>query len=147
MGLGKSKHKIASGIICIIIGLVFLVLDLFPIYQSNTSGNWPKISGTVSKNFSPGFLHLRRHVTFRYRIGAKNYESTQMMPSNFWSVGLREGSVVPVRYCPDKPESALVDHPQDWGYVFLACWNSIWLIAGASFLFDLKTTKVTIPRA
>jgi Protein of unknown function (DUF3592) len=138
MELKKSKKLIATGIILIVVGLCLIGFDLFPIYQFRSSASWPKITGIVSDISTFGIVHFRHTVTFMYRVGSKNYQSWQIIPNDSWANGLRKNSLIPIRYASDKPESALIDHPNDWGYVFLACWNSIWLIGGALLICRSK---------
>lgn len=127
----------------VLVGLIMVGNDLFPIYQFKASDNWPKVSGTIMGNSAYGLMRIRRCVGFAYRVGSKSYQCTQMMPSDSWTKGLTEGTAVQVRHRLDKPESALIDHFQVWDYLFLACWNSLWIVFGGWLLYQAKHKAYT----
>lgn len=119
------------GLVAIVIGICSVVYDLFPIYKSMSSRNWPTTTATISSIVDTGILfRLRRIIAFTYQVNGKSYNSTQMMPRDSWVQQLSNGSSIQVRYCYDKPQSALIEHSSPLGYLLLACWNCIWIIVG-----------------
>jgi len=129
-------NYIMLGIGMILIGLVSAIYSLYPILQFKNSRNWPITAGIVSNITNTGMLfRLRRIVYFTYQIDSKSYKSSQMMPRDSLVNGLASGNPIQIRYCNDKPGSAIIDHPQTGGYVCLACWNSLWIIFGLCLLF------------
>ncbi len=132
------QHRMNTiiGLMVILLGVCLAAYNLFPIYKFSASHNWPTTTGSVSNIIDTGMLfRLRRIITFIYSVDGKSYTSAQMMPKDSWVQGLKNGSPIQIRYCSNKPESALVNRSATWGYVFLACWNSIWIIVGLSFIF------------
>jgi uncharacterized protein DUF3592 len=119
---------IGFGMIAIAIGLVLYLVQFRQGLRADASKKWPTATGTVTASAlekSPeNKSRYRAAVRYRYRVGAKDYQSNRV----FWGgnegrekhmasvvATYRTGDKVPIYYDPHNPAEAVIDPLQNTG--------------------------------
>jgi Protein of unknown function (DUF3592) len=135
-----------AGIICIVIGLGFVLYLLWTLRHLHMSKRWSKTTGEVlESNLEEDSDGWYPHVRYEYTVGRKRYASERLY---FYAVNgstkrdakkhlspYAVGKTVPIYYDPVKPEEAVLNrHVPLWRHFFLLFFASFLLIVGATML-------------
>jgi hypothetical protein len=119
---------ILFGVIVFAVGVILYVVQLRQGMRADASKKWPKAQATViASALEPSPEHKRRYraaVEYRYRVGAKDYQSSRI----FWggNEGRRRhmesvvsaypaGARMGIYYDPQNPAEAVIDPAQQAG--------------------------------
>lgn len=155
---GKA-NPIALGLLFTIFGgVTFFLWGLPPLQYSNTSKNWPSVTGTVTQSEistwrKDGKTHYQPKIVYTYIVDDKTYTSskitvgdspfdTNISPAKDIQQEYPVGKIVDVFYDPEAPASAALKPGIQNSDLAVAGITGIFLVIGILLIFSGMKTRM-----